>query len=420
MRFQHLLTLCLPVFLCSSLVAEETNPFWPQFRGPTGQGISQAKSVPTEWGEEKNILWKTPLPGEGWSSPSVVGDEIWLTAALDAGKDLRAICVSLDSGEVLQNVKLFELEKPQSIHKKNSHASPSVVIDGDYLYAHFGAHGTACLTRSGKIVWKQQLDYNHVHGPGGSPVVVGDLLVVNVDGSKNQRVVAFDKKTGETKWTTPRAHISEARKNGDKQVAMAFSTPLVYEDDKGRTLVLSVGSDHVSAYEAETGKEVWWCEYDGYSTVPRPVIAGGMTFLSCGYDRPILYGIELGGEGNVTETHTKWTLDRGAPLNPSPLAIGNELYIVSDNGVAQCLDLKTGESHWKERIPGNFSASPFLAGGLIYFTNEIGRTTIIKPGKEYQEVVSNQLDGRTLATPTPLEGTLLIRTDKALYRIGAK
>jgi outer membrane protein assembly factor BamB len=175
------------------------------------------------------------------------------------------------------------------------------------------------------------------------------------------------------------------------------------------------------AYEPSTGKEIWRVAYgDGYSNVPRPVYGQGLVFLATGYDTPWLYAVRPDGSGDVTETHVAWKLQRGAPLNPSPLLVGDELYLVSDNGIASCLDAKTGERHWQKRVPGNYSASPLLADGKIYLTNETGLTTVIEASKDYQELAANQIDSSTLASLAVSGRALFLRSATDLYRIEQK
>ncbi len=398
-------------------ITQVTASDWPQFRGPDGQGHSDAKGIPLTWSETENLRWKVPIAGAGWSSPSIQGEQIWLTTATDEGKVLRAIALDRATGAVQHDVVVFEMQDPGPIHGKNSHASPTPVIESDRVYVHFGAHGTACLATDGAILWKNnELKYDHRHGPGGSPVIHGDLLILNCDGSDIQFVVALDKTSGKIRWKKERLHISEDRRTGKSNVPMAYSTPLLAEIG-GQTQLLSCGSDSIVSYNPENGEEYWWFRYDGYSNVPRPVISGGLVFISSGYDRPEFYAVRTNGTGDVTETHLAWNLKKAAPLNPSPLAVGNELYLVSDNGIATCLNAETGEQHWQERIGGNFSASPTLADGQIFFLDETGKTTIIRPGTTYDVVGTNTLEGRTLATPAFVDRAIFLRTDTHLYRI---
>ncbi len=267
------------VLLLGLLSAPADAADWPQFRGPDAMGHSTSTDVPLTWSETENITWKTAIPGTGWSSPSVAGEQIWLTTATDDGHSLRAICVDRTSGKLLHDVEIFQLDDPGSIHANNSHASPTPYIEGNRVYVHFGAHGTACLSTDGKVLWKTQaLKYDHRHGPGGSPVIWKDLLIVNCDGSDIQFVVALDKRTGDIRWKRDRAHISEARKSGEKPVPMAYCTPLLLEID-GRTQLVSLGSDEVVAYEPSTGEEIWYFSFDGYSNVSMPVFARDAVLL---------------------------------------------------------------------------------------------------------------------------------------------
>jgi len=410
------LSMLVSFALCLNCVATPAD--WPQFRGPDGQGHSDAKNIPVTWSETENIAWKVPIAGLGWSSPSIQGQQIWLTTAIDNGKSLRAIALDRKTGETVHDVEVFALETPGAVHKKNSHASPTPLIEGDRVYVHFGAHGTACLTTDGKLVWRtDELRYDHQHGPGGSPVIFEDLLILNCDGTDVQFVVALDKRTGEIRWKKKREHISEDRLTGKSNVPMAYSTPLVVEIN-GTTQLLSCGADSIVAYNPRSGDEYWWFRYDGYSNVPRPVVGKGLVFISSGYDSPQFYAVRIDGSGDVTETHLAWNMKKAAPLNPSPLLIGNELYLVNDKGIATCLDALTGEQHWQERIGGNFSASPTFADDRIYLLDEAGLTTVLTPGKVFKKIIaSNKLEGRTLATPAIVDETVFLRTDTHLYRI---
>ncbi|PHS00745.1 MAG: hypothetical protein COA78_23615 [Blastopirellula sp.] len=404
----------LLVVSCSTVFAED---YWPQFRGPTGQGHSTAVNVPTSWSETENVQWKVEVPGLGWSSPVVKDGRIWLTTAAEEGKSLRLLSFDLKTGKSLKDIEIFQVAEPSKIHNKNSHASPTPLLEADCIYVHFGTHGTACVKEDGTVVWSIDLDYKHGHGSGGSPVLFEDLLIITCDGIDAQFMVALDKHTGKEKWRKKRDHLSEARRNGEKNAPQGYSTPLLIPY-KNTTLLLSTGVDHVAAYDPRTGEEIWWSEYDGYSVIPRPVVAHDMVFVTSSYNKPVFYGVRLGGKGNVTESHIAWTLEKGAPHSPSPIVVGDEIYIVSDRGIGTCLDAKTGEQHWQERLGGNYSASPVYVGGLIYFQDEKGTTIIIEPGTELKEVARNTVEGRTLATFTPINNALLLRTDTHLYRIG--
>jgi len=415
-----MIRLPLVVLFALSLSGLATSADWLQFRGSGGQGHSDAKNLPLTWSETENIAWKVPIAGLGWSSPSIQGQQVWLTTAIDDGKSLRAVALDRKTGATIHDVELFALEAPGSVHQKNSHASPTPLIEGDRVYVHFGAHGTACVATDGTLVWRNnELKYDHRHGPGGSPVIFQDLLILNCDGTDVQFVVAFDKQTGEIRWKKKREHIGEDRLTGKSNVPMAYSTPLLIEIN-GTTQLLSCGADSIVAYNPRTGDEYWWFSYDGYSNVPRPVVGKGLVFISSGYDSPQFYAVRVDGSGDVTDTHLAWNMKKASPLNPSPLLVGDELYLVSDNGIATCLDAVSGEQHWQERIGGNFSASPTFADGRIYLLDEVGVTTVLAPGKVFDKskiLAPNKLDGRTLATPAFVDDTIFLRTDTHLYRI---
>ena len=386
---------------------------WTQFRGPDGQGHSTVKRLPLSWSDDsKNIAWKVAIDGLGWSSPTIKGGRVWLTSATDEGKSLRAICLDLKAGSTVHEVEVFKRDSALNIHKKNSHASPTPFIEGNRVYVHFGTYGTACLTTDGKVLWRREIKYSHVHGPGGSPVIHHDLLLFSCDGGDAQFVVALDKETGDIRWQTERPDNPDGKK-------FAFCTPLIIEAN-GKTQAISPGAGSVVSYDPATGKEIWHVNYpQGYSVVPRPIYSNGLIFLSTGYERPRLLAIRPDGIGDATETHVEWSFERGAPHNPSPLAVGDEIYLVSDGGVATCLDAKTGEQHWQKRLGGSFSASPLFAAGRIYFLDEAGTTVVIQPGKEYKELQRNQIKGQTLASLVPTEGAMLLRTGTHLFRIDA-
>lgn len=396
----------IAVFLLAALSqsarAEDT---WPEFRGPDGQGHAVQIGLPTEWSEQKNVAWKVPVAGRGWSSPVVANGQIWLTTALDEGHSLRAVCLDLTTGQRLHDLEVFQVDEPGTVHNKNSYASPTPIIDGDRVYVHFGDLGTACLTSAGEVVWRcEELKYSHGHGPAGSPVIYDDLLIVSCDGTDVQYVAALDKHTGKLRWKT------------DREGRMAYSTPLVIQVD-GQDQLVSTGGEQAMAYEPASGKEIWRVRYDGYSEVPRPVFGQGLVFLATGYDTPWLYAVRPDGRGDVTDTHVEWKMQHGAPLNPSPLLIDDRLYLVDDKGIASCLVAKNGKKIWQKRLGGNFSASPLAADGKIYFTNEEGRTTVIRPADEYTELAVNEIDGSTLASLAVSGHALLLRSATHLYRI---
>jgi outer membrane protein assembly factor BamB len=394
--------LFLLLLLSTPILAED----WPQFRGPTGQGHSGEHGLPLNWSETQNVKWKTAIPGKGWSSPVIHGDRIWLTTATEEGKSLRAVAIDRNSGEMVLNVEIFRLKSLAKINSKNSFASPTPLLEDDRVYVHFGAHGTACITQTGAVVWKTRLEYdNGEHGAGGSPVLYDDLLIVSCDGLEAQFVVALDKATGKVRWKKTREGYQ------------AYTTPLVVPS-AGGDQVISPGAFRAVAYEPRTGKELWQVKYgEGFSNVPRPVFSNGLVFICTGFQQPSLMAVKLDGRGDVTKSHVAWTLKRGVPFTPSPLLIGDELYLISDNGIASCLDARTGNPYWQVRLGGNHSASPIYADGRIYFLSEEGESIVIAPGKQFKALARNQLDGPTLASMAVSGGSIFVRSQTHLYRL---
>ena len=315
--------------------------------------------------------------------------------------------------------KCSNSKTPARFTRLNSHASPTPVIDGNRVYVHFGAHGTACVSTDGRVVWKtQELKYNHVHGPGGSPVVWKNLLIFSCEAPTQQFVVALDKNTGAVRWKRPREHISEARKTGKLEVPMAYCTPLLIELE-GRTQLVSLGSDEVVSDDPATGDELWWFTFNGYSNVSRPVFGNGTLYFSSGFGGPTFYAIRAGGQGDVTETAKLWSF-ASAPLVPrdvSPLLVDGELVTISDSGIAVCFDAATGAQHWQQRLGSKFWASPVYADGRIYCLDEQATTTVLAPGTTFEKLATNKLEGQAQASPAIVDGAIFLRTSTHLYRI---
>lgn len=390
---------------------------WSQFRGPDGNGHADAK-LPTEWGAKANVAWRKELPGVGWSSPVTAGGRVYVTTAVreDSGYSLRAVCLDAKTGGVVWDVEVFKqnADAPK-IHAKNSHASPSAVVEEGRVYVHFGHSGTACLdAKEGTKVWAtQELAYKPVHGNGGSPVVSGKHLIFSVDGTDKQAIIALDKGTGKVAWQTPRKATTGAN-------PFSFSTPQLIKV-KDQEQLISAGSGVVVSLDPKTGKEFWRVNYGGgYSVVPKPVFANGLVYVCTGYNTANLVAIKPDGKGDVTATHVAFTVKKNVPHNPSVIAAGDALYMVSDNGTLSCLDAKTGAERWTERVGGNFSASPLYANDLIYLLDEAGTATVFRPGDSYDEVAKNKLGERALASFGVTGDAILLRTEKALYKIGKK
>lgn len=412
---------------------------WPQFRGPTGQGIVHA-DLPLHWSATESITWRTEIPGEGHSSPVVSGSQIWLTTAVTTSLTeqqekerlaeipnsrglklagpltLQAIQVDRETGAIKQRIDLFAVKEPEPKHSLNSYASPTPVIVGPHVYCHFGTYGTACLDSStGEVVWKtDDVKIDHQNGPGSSPVVWNDLVIIHFDGIDTQFLAAFDRMTGKIRWKTSRSGTMDPK----PELQKAYCTPLIIGDDS-KAVVVSPAANWVYGYDAATGKEIWKANYGklGFSTVPRPVLEDNTVYLSTSYMQPRIVAVTLGGTGDVTETHVRWTSDKMAPRKPSMLVADGLLYSVADNGIAACFDVADGTEVWKARLTGDFSASPILANGRLYFFGQNGTTTVLQAGKELVELATNILPEGFMASPAVADSSLFLRTDKALYRI---
>lgn len=403
---------------------------WPQFRGPDGQGHATSSDVPTEWSESKNIRWKSAIPGSGWSSPVIAKDQIWLTTSTDEGRSLRAICVSRATGQIQHNVEVFSRAEAEHVNSQNSHATPTAVIDGDHVFVHFGANGTAGLTRDGEVIWRNtQLKYLTPHGGGNSPIVHGDLLVVCCDGEDKQFVAALDKQTGDVVWRRERAHMEDAHRKSREEKNegrkglpfISFSTPLVVDVD-GTALLVSTPADHVVANRVDTGEEVWWLPYNCFSLVARPVYGNGVVYAIGGLKdgHYALYAIPANARGRVTEADLAWMRQDTIPQCPSPVLVGHRLFFIKDSGIATCVDATSGDELWKKRIGGNYRSSPVAVGDRVYFCSQKGKTTVIQLADEFAELATNHLDGIFLASPAVAGRSLFLRSDSHLYRIEAQ
>ena len=415
---------------------------WPQWRGPDGSGHAPAGiKYPSEWSSTKNIMWKINLPGRGHSSPVHDGKFIWVTTAIEtpasekekeerlkANKglptvtvlskvSLRALKINPASGKILKNIEVFEKKQPQWVHKLNSYASPSPFLENGKLYMHFGAYGNACIdTKSEKIIWKndeKDLWVMHENGPGSSPVLWKNHMIFHLDGSDRQSIVALDKNTGKIAWQTKRS--GEMREN--PQFQKSYSTPIIGEFND-RSILISCAADWVYGYNPENGKELWKIKYGilGFSNVSRPVIGNGMIYLSTCFMKAEVHAYAYDGK---TTPKLAWKMTKGAPKMPSPILVKDQLYVINDGGILSCANAITGELAWRERLDGEFSASPTYANGLIYLSDRAGKTTVIRPGEELNIISENELDGSPhMASLTPINNSFLIRTDHTLYKIG--
>jgi len=418
-------------FLCSLVVLTlwtpclaETN--WPQFRGPTGQGVSDATGLPAKWGENENVAWKTAVHGKAWSSPVVWGDQVWVTTATEDGRELGVVCVDKNSGKVLRDQKLFDVAVPQYAIPFNSYASPTPAIEEGRLYAVFGSPGIACVdTKTGKTLWERR-DFvcNHWRGPGSSPVIYKNLLILPFDGADYQFIAAMDKDSGTTVWKVDRSidfqdiDPKTGKPQADGDWRKAFSTPRVVSFGGGKPILLSLGSKALYAYEPETGKELWRVEdRAAHSGSATPVVGKELIYFQTGHGKPELWAVKPGGHGVLDDSFIAWKVKKNVPTRASTLLVDDLLYMVDDGGIASCVDAKTGADVWRKRIGGNYSSAPLYADGRVYFFSEEGKTTAIAPGRELKVLGESTLDSGFMASPAVSDHALILRTKTHLYRV---
>jgi outer membrane protein assembly factor BamB len=407
---------------------------WPQFRGPDGIGLAPARAgtkiVPLTWAEDRNVRWKTPIHGRAWSSPVVLGDQIWTTTATEDGRQLFAIAVDRMSGRIVHDLKLFEVAQPQYAHPFNTYASPTPVIEPGRVYATFGAPGTAAIdTKSGKVIWERRdFECNHFRGAGSSPILFENLLIMHFDGSDHQFLVALDKRTGKTIWRTERSVdfqdlAPSGKPKADGDFRKGFATPHVINVG-GRQVLISMGSKATYGYDVRTGEELWKVvERGSHSPSTRPVPGFGMVFVPTGFDGSQLLAIRPDGKGDVTGTHVAWRVTRGVPQKPSILLVNELIFMINDGGIVSAVDPKTGEVVGRGRIEGTYSASPIAAGDRIYAFSEDGKTTVLEASRELKVLGESHLADGFMASPAIDGSALILRTKTHLYRIeetGAK
>ena len=418
----------VPVLLLSLLsgivFCQPANENWTHFRGSRLDGIAEVKSAPIKWTADSNIVWKTAIHGRGWSSPVVFGNQVWLSTATDDGKEMYAVCVDYESGEILHDIRVFTPEKIYGKHSINSYATPTPVIESGYVYMHYGRYGTACLSiADGSIVWtRTDLECRHVQGPGSSPVLYKDLLILHLEGTDERYIIALDKSSGETIWKVdrpvepyePLTHI------GTK----AYSTPLILNVN-GNDQLISNGSAVCIAYEPETGKEIWRVVRGAESTVAMPIAEAGVVYFYTGFmvdeegnKFSELLAVNPEGTGDITDSHVLWK--RSTPILQilTPVLHKGLIHTVESDGKQYCIDAKTGEILWIQKLKGKYHASPVYADGKVYFSSIRGKVMVLGHGPEYEFLAENQLEGEIWATPAILRDRILIRTSKYLYLIG--
>ena len=388
---------------------------WNQFRGPSEDGHVTSTELPVSWSETEHVRWKTPVAGKAWSSPVVAGGDIWLTNATEDGHQLSVVAVNATTGKVRLDRTVFEIAEPMFCHPFNSYASPTPVTDGKRLWVHYGSAGTACLdTTTGKTLWQRQdLRCDHHRGPGSSPILFENKLILTFDGFDRQYVAALNRDTGETIWETDRS-INYGSDDGDFK--KAYSTPKVFTH-AGRLQLVSPAAVGTTAYDPRTGSELWTVYHGGYNAAARPLYSHGLVIIcTAGGDR--LLAVRPEGTGDITATNVAWKFGKSAPTRPSQSVVGDQIYMVSDTGIFSCLDIVTGEVRWSQRQSGRFSASLIESGGRLYASDEDGGFLVFKATPERFELLAeNKLADGCMASPAIIEDDLIIRTKTHLYRI---
>jgi outer membrane protein assembly factor BamB len=410
------LSLALLGFSSPAIRAED----WPGFRGPGHQGESAENNLPLRWDTQTNVAWKTPIPGEGWSSPIIWGNRVFVTTATDNGASCHVLCLNRHNGRILWDKETFR-QVPSRKEGKNSYATPTPVTDGRRVYTVFGDGSFVALTFDGEVAWvNRDFPYYSQHGLGASPILFEDLLIMSRDASSETGekrlgwqipwdrsfLVALDARTGKVRWKTGRgmSRIGHTTPNIDRQGS--------------RPIVISSAGDVVQGFDARTGEKLWWIASKGEGVVPSPVLGGGMAFTASGFEKPTTRAVRLGGAGDVTATHIAWEQTKSVSMIPSFVYVSPWLFSVTTNGIACCVDGRTGEIVWQSRVSGDHSASPVYAGGHIYFLSEQGETTVVKAGPAFELVARNPLNETVQASMAVSQGRFFIRTDRNLYCIG--
>jgi len=400
--------------------APQSKSNWPRFRGPSGQGVSGETAVPWHWTATSNVAWKVSVPGEGWSSPIVWDNHLFLTTTTDDGVSCRVLSFNRDSGQIRWNREVFQ-QIPLRKEGKNSYATPTPVTDGQRVYAVFGDGSIAALTYDGSIVWtNRQVRFYSQHGLAASPILYKDLLIMPFDGSSTGEVkrigwqipwdqsfiLGIDIRTGQVRWKGSRG-LSR----------IAHVTPNLSRFGN-RDLLISGAGDVIQAFDPNTGERIWSAYSQGEGVVPSVVLGEDLIYTASGFEKPTIRAIRPGGQGDVTSSHIAWEQKKGVPAIPSFIYLKPHLYTLTESGVAQCLDGKTGEVVWSERLDGRFSASPVLVEGRIYCLSEEGQTVVIEAKPEFKILARNSLNEKSQASMAVATKHFFIRSEKNLYGIG--
>lgn len=404
-------------------MSQENN--WSHFRGSNLNGIASVEKIPLKW-DDSSIKWKTEIHGRGHSSPVVFGDQIWITTASSDGKELFAVCADFKTGEIKYDIRVFTPEDIAGKHSINTYASPTPAIEKGFVYVHFGSMGTACInTANGSIVWKRtDLKCRHVQGPGSSPVIYKNLLILHYEGTDVRFITALDKSTGKSVWKTDRPE--EPYKPLPEIGKKAYITPIII-NVKGKDLLISNGSAVCCAYEPLTGKEIWRVVRGAESTVPMPITEKGIIYFYTGSmvdpgagTFTEFLAVNPDGKGDITGTNILWRRrdDQIQTLMSTPVIKDGLIYTINSKNYLMCIDAATGEELWSVRQKANFNSSPVYVNGNVWCFSVKGEAIAVRAGRDYELVAQNQMDSGIWATPAILRNSVILRTENYLYRIG--
>jgi outer membrane protein assembly factor BamB len=435
-RTPALLSFAFPLLATLAMAQPATQPlFWPAKNGPTQDGIvpaSEAARVPLEWdgASGKNIAWRVELEGEGHSTPVIGGDLIWFTAATTDGKQQFVYGIDRHSGKIVHHKLVFENAAPEDLgNPLNNYAAPSPVLEADALYVHFGTYGTARLDpATGAKVWERRdINVRHYRGPGSSPIIHGDLLILTFDGINEQFVTALDKKTGKTVWKTPRTTDygdldKEGKPTRDGDMRKAYHTPAVLVIG-GKEVLVSIGSRAAFGYEVKTGKELWTIRHGGFNAAIPPLRLGDLLILNTGSERAHTLGVRIDDKmsGDITESHVLWDREKRNASESAPVLVNGILYQTTRGGIVSAVEAKTGKDLWEDRLEGQHLPGPVVIGDKLLFSNDRGQTFLVRALAEKFELAGkNQLAEPITASPAVADGAIFIRTKKALYKVADK
>lgn len=378
---------------------------WYRWRGPTGQGDADANRPLLRWGPTENVVWKTPIPMQGNSSPVIWHNRIFLSSATDDGKRRAVLCIDRESGKLVWQRDLAVNKIERMIRDKNGYASATPTTDGQRVYAFLGNAGMVCFDFDGHEIWRADLGaFDGMWGPGASPVQYQNLIILVQDQSEPRSLaIALDKQFGKIVW----------RK--ERERAMGWCTPVVLRIN-GRDELIFTSNRRLVSCDPRTGEEFWFCNGPTHEPIPSIVAGNGLLFCTSGRNGPTL-AVRPGGSGDVTGSHLVWSAIRGGPHVPCPVLAGGLVYLVSDRGILSCFDADTGETVYQKRLDGIYSASPVVAGNFVYCSNEAGQTHIVRIGREFRIEAVNSLGEPMLASLAVYKGDIFARTTQHLWRL---